>query len=75
MTRAAPYVRVSTDDQTDENQVQALQEVAQRRGYQDAFPRVGECTPGNPAGIALLPLKRKTPAVSRRGLSSVRSAN
>ena len=30
--RAALYVRVSTDKQTVENQVQALHEIAERRG-------------------------------------------
>src|SRR5688572_17963304 len=36
MRRAAIYVRVSTDDQTVENQIQALQEIAHRRGWQIA---------------------------------------
>jgi DNA invertase Pin-like site-specific DNA recombinase len=34
VTRAAFYLRVSTDDQTVENQRQALQAVAERRGWQ-----------------------------------------
>ena len=34
MKRAAIYIRVSTDDQTVENQAHALQEVAQRRGWE-----------------------------------------
>ena len=34
MKRAAIYVRVSTNDQTVENQVHALQEIAHRRGWQ-----------------------------------------
>ena len=32
--RAAIYVRVSTDKQTVENQVAALRQIAQRRGWQ-----------------------------------------
>ena len=34
MKRAAIYVRVSTDRQTVENQIRALTEIAERRGWQ-----------------------------------------
>ena len=34
MKRAAIYVRVSTDHQTVENQIQALRQVAERRGWE-----------------------------------------
>ena len=51
--RAAIYVRVSTDKQTVENQVQALRQIAERRGwpvveqYSDTGISVPRVAPGS----------------------------
>ena len=51
--RAAIYVRVSTDKQTVENQVAALRQIAERRGWQviEHYSDAGKAVPRAAMGV------------------------